>query len=449
MDQIVKRPNPVEPASIEAALGLQPGSTRAPRRRRWPWALALLAVAAAGAYYYWGAPSEAPVSYVARPVARGDLVVEVAATGTLQPLTQVEVSSELSGVIRSVNAVENQQVAKGDVLAQLDTVRISAQIERAQANVTVAEARVTDARVTLAETEQTLARSTQLAGRGMVAEQALETARAARDRAGSAVESAEAQLAVARADLKLAQADLAKSTIYAPINGIVLTRSVNPGQTVASSMSAPILFVIAEDLTTMELRAAIDEADIGQVAKGQPARFTVDAFPSRRFDAQISDISYASVTTEGVVTYEARLAVANPELLLRPGMTATVNIVTREDDDALLVPSAAFRFTPPAPAARRSFSIGDLFNPGRGMRGFGPRGGQSGQAGRAVYVLENGQPVRRQVEIGATNGDMTEVVSGLNEGDRVITGIGQMRGEQPRGTQSSAPMGRPPGPRQP
>src|SRR5690606_13007589 len=211
-------------------------------------------------------------------------------------------------------------------------------------------------------------------------EQALETARAARDRAASAVESAQAQLAVARADLKLAEADLAKSTIYAPINGIVLTRSVNPGQTVASSMSAPILFVIAEDLTTMELRAAIDEADIGDVAKGQPARFTVDAFPSRRFDARISDISYASVTTEGVVTYEARLAVANPELLLRPGMTATVNIVTREDDSVLLVPSAAFRFTPPATSARRSFSLTDLFNPRGGrMRAFGPRGGQAGQ----------------------------------------------------------------------
>jgi len=444
MDQIVKRPNPVEPASIEAELGLQPGKARQPRRRRWPWAVALLAVAGIGAYYYWGTASEAPVSYIARPIAHGKLVVEVAATGTLQPLTQVDVSSELSGVIRSVNAVENQQVARGDVLAQLDTVRISAQIERAEANVTVAEARVTDARVTLAETEQTLARSTQLAGRGMVAEQGLETARAARDRAGSAVESADAQLAVARADLKLAQADFAKSTIYAPINGIVLTRSVNPGQTVASSMSAPILFVIAEDLTTMELRAAIDEADIGQVAKGQPARFTVDAFPSRRFDAQISDISYASVTTEGVVTYEARLAVTNPELLLRPGMTATVNIVTRESDNALLVPSAALRFTPPTPSTGRSFSLGDLFNPGRGrMRGFGQRGGQAGQAGRAVYVLENGEPVRRQVEVGATSGDMTEIVSGLNEGDRVITGIGQMRGERAGPTRSS-PSSRPP-----
>ena len=278
----------------------------------------------------------------------------------------------------------------------------------------------------------------------MVAEQALESARAARDRAASAVQTAEAQLAVAKAELSLQDADLAKSTIYAPIDGIVLSRTVNPGQTVASSMQAPVLFVIAENLETMELRAAIDEADIGQIEKGQSARFTVAAFPQRRFDATISDISYASTTTEGVVTYQARLAVANPELLLRPGMTATVNVVTRQSDDVLLVPSATFRFTPPAAETGRSFSISDLFNPrrGPGMRGFGGRPQGGGQAGRSLYVLEGGQPVRRSVEIGATSGDMTEVLSGVTEGERVVTGIGRERrgGEGGSGrTRAAAP----------
>jgi HlyD family secretion protein len=280
----------------------------------------------------------------------------------------------------------------------------------------------------------------------MVAEQALDTARAVRDRAASAVETAQANLAIAEADLKLQQAELAKSVIYAPIDGIVLTRSVNPGQTVAASTQAPILFVIAENLETMQLNAAIDEADIGTVSAGQAARFTVDAFPDRRFDARIRDISFASTKTEGVVTYQARLDVSNEELLLRPGMTATVNIVTRQSDDALLVPSSAFRFTPPAAAPARSFSLTDLFSPPRPR--FGGRQ-QGAGGGRGVWVLENGTPVRKSVEIGATAGDMTEIVSGLEEGAQVITGIARAgAGAQRRGAAQrpggAGPAGGPP-----
>jgi HlyD family secretion protein len=426
MEQIVKRPKPAAPANVEEALGLEAGGKAKPRRRRWAYlALAVAAALGAGAYLWFG-QSEPVMRYAAQPVERGNIVVEVSATGTLQPLTQVEISSELSGVVREVMVDENQRVDKGQVLALLDTTRIAAQVERAEANVKAAAARVTEAKVTLKEAEQTFQRTEQLAGRGMVASQALETAEAVRDRAASAVETAEANLAVAEADLKLQQAELAKSTIYAPIDGIVLTRSVNPGQTVAASMSAPVLFVIAENLETMQLNAAIDEADIGQVDKGQQARFTVDAFPARRFDASISDISYASATTEGVVTYQAKLSVDNQELLLRPGMTAAVNIVTREANGVLLAPSSAFRFTPPQPQAERSFSIRDLFMPrfrGPGMRR-GAAGNAGGDGGRTVYVLERGKPPeRRTVEVGATSGDMTEIVSGLSEGDRVIIGI--------------------------
>ena len=215
------------------------------------------------------------------PAEKGGLTVTVSATGTLQPLTQVDISSELSGVVRTVAVNENDLVHKGDVLAELDTTRLGAQVERAEASAKAAAARVDDARTTLKETEQALARQQQLSKRGMVADQALETATAARDRADSAVEIAEANLAIAEAELKQRQTDIEKSTIYAPIDGIVLTRSVDPGQTVASSLQAPILFVIAADLKSMELKAAIDEADIGGVAPGQKARFTVDAFPDR------------------------------------------------------------------------------------------------------------------------------------------------------------------------
>ena len=426
MEQIVKRPDSLAPTDMQSALGLEPDGRARPRRRRW----ALLAVAAAAALgagaWLWFGQSEPAIRYLTQPVERGNIVVEVSATGTLQPLTQVEVSSELSGVVRSVEVDENQPVNKGQVLAQLDTTRIAAQVERAEANVKAAAAKVTDARITLQESEQALQRAMELARRGMTTDQALEAATATRDRAASAVATAEANLAVAEADLKLQQADLAKSTIYAPIDGIVLTRSVNPGQTVAASMSAPVLFVIAEDLATMQLNAAIDEADIGTVAKGQEAHFTVDAFPGRSFDATIRDISYASTTTEGVVTYQAELSVDNESLELRPGMTASVNIVTRRANDVLQVPTAAFRFTPPAAEQRRSFSLRDLFMPR--FRARGPRTERSAREGtRSLYVLENGEPVRRLVETGATAGDVTEIITGLKQGELVVTGIGRDR----------------------
>jgi HlyD family secretion protein len=445
MDQLVKPPKPVVTPDVGAALGLDSAGKARPRRRRWPFIAVLLAAGlGAGAWYWFGQPVET-VSFATQPASRGSLVVEVSSTGTLQPLTQVEISSELSGVVREVMVDQNARVAAGAVLARLDTTRTEAQIERAEANVTAARARVGEAGVTLKEAEQGFARAEQLSARGMVAEQALDTARAVRDRAASAVESAQANLAIAEADLKLQQAELAKSIIYTPIDGIVLTRSVNTGQTVAASTQAPVLFVIAENLETMQLDAAIDEADIGTVAAGQRARFTVDAFPERRFDARIRDISFASTKTEGVVTYQARLDVSNEELLLRPGMTATVNIVTRESGDALLVPSSAFRFTPPVAQPSSSFSLTDLFSPPRPR--FGGRQQQRSGGGRAVWVLENGSPVRKPVEIGATAGDMTEIVSGLDEGAQVITGIArpgaQRRAAAPR-PGGAGPAGGPP-----
>lgn len=435
MDQIVERPRRRDAGKdepIAKVLGLGADGKPAPRRSKSLLALSALAVLGmAGAYAYVSlAGQPAPVVYATAPAERGALTVEVSATGTLQPLTQVEISSELSGVVRQVFVGENERVAAGDLLAELDTTRIEAQIERAEANVAASAARVSDADVTLAETESALRRARELSGRGMVADQTLETALAARDRAESAVEIARANLAIAEAELKLQQADLEKSYILSPIDGMVLTRSVNPGQTVASSMSAPVLFLIAENLETMELKAAIDEADIGSVAAGQTARFTVDAFSGRAFDAQIRDISFASVETDGVVTYEARLNVANQDLLLRPGMTASVDIVTREAQDALLVPAAAFRFSPPEEAETRGFSIQSMFMPARprmGQRGGGQRMRGGADAGRPLYVLRGGEPEMVRVETGASDGAVMEILSGLSEGDEVVLSVRQAR----------------------
>ena len=229
-----------------------------------------------------------------------------------------------------------------------------------------------------------------------------------------------------QAELKQQQADLQKSTIYAPIDGIVLTRSVNPGQTVASSMQAPVLFVLAAGLENMELKAAIDEADIGGVKPGQIARFTVDAFPERKFDAEIREISFASVATEGVVTYNARLDVDNQELLLRPGMTATVAVVTREVQGVVMVPATAFRFSPQA-AAKRAFSLRDLFMPRMGRGGGRPQRQAAKDGARTLYVLKDGAPQAVEVRTGATDGENVEIVSGLVDGDPVITGVSQPR----------------------
>ncbi len=412
--------------SAQEALGL--GSRRSGGRRLRPWLIAAAVVAfVAAAIGYWQFGGSSPeLSYVTQPAEKGDITVEVSATGTLQPLIQVDISSELSGVVRSVAVDENQIVKKGDVLAELDTVRLAAQIERAEASVKAAAAKVTEARTTLQETEQAQVRSATLSKRGMVTDQALEGATAARDRAMANVALAEANLAIADADLKLQQADLEKSTIYAPIDGIVLTRSVNPGQTVASSMQAPVLFVLAANLENMELKAAVDEADIGGVAPGQTARFTVDAFPERKFDAEIREISFASVATEGVVTYDARLNVDNQALLLRPGMTATVSVVTREAKDVVMVPAAAFRFSPQA-TERRSMSLRDLFMPRMGRRG-GRQEQRSAEPGsRTLYVLKDGAPEALQVKTGATDGENVEIVSGVAEGDPIVTGVRQPR----------------------
>jgi HlyD family secretion protein len=418
----VKRPQAEETAAVETTLALDKLDPARGRSLRWRYILAaLLAAAVLAAVYLWFGQSAPNVTYTTAPLESGDLTVEVSATGTLQPLTQVDISSELSGVVRSVAVNENQDVGKGDVLAVLDTTRLSAQIERAEASAKAAEAKVTDTATTLKETEQALTRARQLSSQRLVADQALETATAARDRAASAVAMAEANLAIAAAELKLQQADLEKSTIYAPIDGIVLTRSVAPGQTVASSLQAPVLFVIAADLRKMELKAAIDEADIGGVKPGQTARFTVDAFPDRRFDAKIRDIAFASVTTEGVVTYDARLDVDNGELLLRPGMTATVAVITREADGILTVPSSAFRFQPPVARERSGWSLQNLFMPRMGRGGQRQQRAAAQDGVRTLYILENGAPKAVQVKPGSTDGEKVEVLSGLKQGDLVIT----------------------------
>ncbi|MYZ49458.1 efflux RND transporter periplasmic adaptor subunit [Propylenella binzhouense] len=408
---------------VRAALGLdETGRSAGHRLRRFvPWAVAILAIAGgAGAYLFWGGGGERVV-YTTEPVHRGALTVKVSATGSVQPTNQVDVSSELSGTVRSVNVDYNSPVRAGDVLAELDTDKLAATVENNRAKLKVAEASVAEAAATVAEKQAMLARAKSLSDRQVTSRQEYESAKAAADRAEAALESARAQIDVARAELTISEANLAKAKIVSPIGGVVLTRSVDPGATVAASLQAPVLFTIAEDLKEMELQVDVDEADVGQLAVGQKATFTVDAYPERTFPADIRTIRYAPETVQGVVTYKAVLNVDNADLLLRPGMTATADIVVEEVPDALLVPNAALRYAPPQTADQGSSrTFLQRLMPMPSFRAPARPDSTTGSE-RTVWVLRDGAPAAVPVSVGATDGRETEITKGaLEPAERVI-----------------------------
>jgi len=412
--------SPPRPAEIEAILGLDAKSRNRRWGRRLMWMLLLLALLAGGAWWVLRLQSAGPgLSYETAPAARQTLVVKVQATGNIQPTTEVEVSSERSGVIRSVNVKANSLVKKGDVLAELDTERLEAELARVKASLAAAEARLADARATLNERQIVFRRAERLSKQGISSTQDLDTARAAQSRAEAGVIAAEADIAVVKAELTMQETDITKTKILSPVDGIVLKRTAEPGQTVASSLQAPVLFTLAEDLARMQLEAAVDEADIGTVKSGQRATFTVDAYPGKSFPAVIETIEYSPVVTDNVVTYKAVLTVDNKDLLLRPGMTATAQIVTQEVPDALAVPNAALRYAPPREQKRQGFSVMNLFIPRIPPANRGQAPTSDGE--RTVYVLDNGQPRAVKVHTGVSDGKSTGIVSGeLREGDQVI-----------------------------
>ena len=281
---------------------------------------------------------------------RGDLTLIVTATGNLEPINQVDVSSELSGIIRSVTVDYNDHVTVGQVLAKLDTTNLEAAVRKSEATLESAQAAVLQAQATVKEKRierDRLKKVYSLSGGKVPSQQETDTVEAEYECALADESSATAQVSQATAALESDKTDLTKASILSPINGIVLVRDIEPGQTVAASLEAPVLFTLAEDLTKMELHVDIDEADIGEVKEGQEATFTVDAYPGRTFPAHIAQVRYGAEEEDGVVTYKAVLTVDNSNLLLRPGMTATADITVRKIVDAILVPNAALRFTPP------------------------------------------------------------------------------------------------------
>ena len=377
------QPNRRIDPEVEAQLGLtQTGGSRARRAwvRRGTWVLVALALLGGLAWWRARGQAERAPKYVTAPVERGDLAVTVTATGTLSALDTVEVSSEVSGRVAEVLVDFNDRVKAGQLLAVLNPEQARARAQEAAAQVEAATAGLARARATADESRQKLSRAQELAKAGLLSKDDLDTAQATARRADADVGAAAAQTTVARASLDDARSALRKSSVVSPIDGIVLSRAVEPGQTVAASLQAPVLFTLARDLTKMKLEVAVDEADVGKVREGNPATFTVDAYPGRTFASRVESLHNVATTAENVVTYTAELSVANGDLALRPGMTATAGIVTEEKHGALLVPNAALRFTPPDVLAQENGARGGLFIPGvtRGSP-FGRRGGQQQQ----------------------------------------------------------------------
>ncbi len=406
---------------IETALGLSSGRRRNRLMKRVVYGLIVAALLLGGYWLYARAQSNAAtVSYETVPAMLADVIVTVSAAGTIQPITQVEIGSEASGVVREVLVEENSLVKTGDVLAILDTTRLEAQQARTAAQLQAAEARLADAKATAAERQLTENRQKSLRAQGLSTAQDMDTAAASSLRADAGLTAAKADITAAKADLNIIDADIAKTRVLSPIDGVVLKRSVEPGQTVAASLQAPVLFKIAQDLKRIQLEAAVDEADIGQVTVGQQASFTVDAYRGRSFPARIERLSFAPETVDGVVTYKAVLSAANDDLSLRPGMTATARITVEDYKQALTIPNEALRYAPPVQKEAERFSITRMFMP-RFPRSRSSKPEVAADGKRLIYVLRDAAPVEVRIKAGATDGKLTVVTEGeLKAGDAVV-----------------------------
>ena len=395
--------------------------------------LILLAAAGGGAWWWFKGEANEETTYTTVPVTRGQLTQAVTATGTLNPVINVTIGSQISGNIQKLNADWNSLVKAGQIVAELDPATYQAIKNQVEGDVALAEAALE------------LAKATAKRKRDLVAQVAAPLADL--DAAQATLLQAEATLRIKRAQLEKAKVDLDRCTIRSPIDGIVISRRVDVCQTVAASMNAPELFRIANDLTKMQIDSNVAEADVGVVEEKQAVEFTVDAFPYRTFRGTVAQVRNAATTVQNVVTYNVVVAVDNPDLKLKPGMTANVSIIVAQRDDVLKVPNAAMRFRPPeadttpgaAPATRPPGSGGGGMRRQTGGGGGGPRTGGGGRGERKIYVMPAGtaKPAPVTVKLGISDGLTTEVLEGLKEGDLVVTGMSTPS----KGTPAPNPLG--------
>ena len=387
-------------------------------RNKIVWAIGALLVALL--VWRWTSASDATPKFSTEATGRGEVVARVSASGTLSALVTVDVGSQVSGRIQALYVDFNSTVKKGDHVAKIDPAIYEAAAAQARANVIAARGNLQRLQVQAEEAKRLARRSEQLFEQRIVAENDRDTTRANARAAEAAAVQAEGQLAQAAAALRQAETNLRYTDIIAPTDGIVISRAVNVGQTVAATMQAPIIFTIAQDLRAMQVHTSVAESDIGRLKVGMEATFTVDAYPSERFRGRINMIRNAAQVVQNVVTYDAVIEVANPELKLKPGMTATVSVIADRRADVLRVPNAALRFRPDFGAAAAPAAVDE---PGT----------------RSVYVLVKGKPERRSVRIGLADTRYTEIVGGdLKVGEPVIMGA-ETAGSATRGSGRGGP----------
>ncbi|MGB4301534.1 MAG: efflux RND transporter periplasmic adaptor subunit [Acetomicrobium sp.] len=342
--------------------------------------------------------SKESMIYETAQIERRDISSYVTAIGTVSAVTTVDVGTQVSGTIKEIYVDYNSTVKKGQMIALIDPTTFEAQVEQAKANLMHAKAALQKAKATLEDAQRNLNRQKLLWDRDLIARSELDAAQTNYDLALAGVSEAEANVYQAQAALKKAETDLGYTRIYSPVDGIVVSRDVDAGQTVAASFQTPTLFTIAQDLTKMQIETNVDEADIGEVKEGLSVTFTVDAYPEAVFSGTIKQVRIASSVVENVVTYPVIIDVANPDLMLKPGMTANVTIITDKKEDVLAVPSAALRYRP-------SDYLGNTLR------------------GRVIWVLENGKPSPKEVKVGITDGAYVEILQGdLSEGQLVVIG---------------------------
>ncbi len=379
---------------------------------------------------YWGyrqwSNVEQPATYKTIEIRRGNVVATVSATGTIEPVVKVIVGSQVSGTVIKWYADFNQQVKAGETLLELDQDRFKATVEQRQAAVATARSRAEESAARLARAKLDREKSEDAMKRMAASEFEVTSLRMEVQAAEATLHAAEAQVQAAEADLRFSNVELSKTVIKSPIDGIVIKRNVDAGQTVAASLQAPELFLIANDLRNMRVNAAVSETDIGRIREGMEAQFRVDAFPGRKFRGVVSQVRFAETVVDNVVTYTTLIDVNNDDLTLRPGMTATILFEVAKADDTLMVPNAALRFDPNASAATAS---SDWFEPGKGK-----------PAKPRVYKLVNGEPAEVPLDLGLNDGSNTQIVGGeLAAGDAVI--VERSSGGPGGARRSGPPMG--------
>lgn len=398
-------------------------------------AVVLAVIAGAGIYFYKGRKPE--VTYRTAKVERGTIVSTVAATGNLSAVTTVQVGTQVSGTILKLYVDYNSRVRKGQTIAEIDPSLFNASVEQARGNALNAEANLQKARVTLADAERTLARNRKLLADGIISQGDFDVSETAQQSAKASLMAAEGGVAQTKGALLQARTNLRYSVIRSPVDGIVISRAVDVGQTVAASFQTPTLFTIAQDLTKMQIETSVDEADISRVALDQKATFTVDAYPEQTFTGKVVQVRSAPVVTQNVVTYVVVVNVDNKEMKLKPGMTANVSIEVGRKDNVLKIPPAALRFRLKAKDGEAREKKQETSQQ--------QQGGKPGRKdkGQQIYILKDNKPVPVSVKTGIGNNSSVELLDGgVKEGDEVI--VEQQGGEVKKkngGTMGSSPMG--------